>query len=268
MSGDDEYGGRTSALQRGLRKLDNQNGEWLVHLGDILDEKSSCQENEYENFQSIYSQSAVPVYTLPGDNEWKRCPNPDQAWGYWEKYLSNLNTKFWGAPKQYTVQRQSSRNENFAFMNQGIQYVGVNMVAGPIDNRMEWADRHADNLAWIEQNVNDNFNNIHAIIIFGHAGPCCDRVDAPLNILDDEFFEPLSLKADEWKKTTIFIQETNNKYTWSWQSNLEGVSHFWLIKVQSGIWPPMRIEIERTANTIQFDQNGIVRKAFMNKWID
>jgi hypothetical protein len=63
---------------------------FLVHLGDILSSSEECQEIRYQTVADIFKTSAVPVFIVPGDNEWVNCADPAQGWAWWEAHLLGL----------------------------------------------------------------------------------------------------------------------------------------------------------------------------------
>jgi hypothetical protein len=100
---------------------------FLVHLGDIKSGTETCQESQYQTVADILKTSEVPVFAVPGDNEWVDCSNPDQAWAWWQTHLLGLEQSFCGI---WPVDAQPARPENFAFVRNGVLFIGLNYVAG------------------------------------------------------------------------------------------------------------------------------------------
>jgi hypothetical protein len=100
---------------------------FLVHVGDIKSASEVCQEVRYQDVADALKGSAVPVFILPGDNEWVDCSNPSQGWSWWMEHLFALEKEFCGI---WPVDAQIARPENFAFVRDGVLFVGLNYVAG------------------------------------------------------------------------------------------------------------------------------------------
>jgi hypothetical protein len=100
---------------------------FLVHVGDIKSGSESCQEIRYQDVADILKGSAVPVFILPGDNEWVDCSNPSQGWSWWMEHLFALEKEFCGI---WPVDAQIARPENFAFLRDNVLFIGLNYVSG------------------------------------------------------------------------------------------------------------------------------------------
>jgi hypothetical protein len=100
---------------------------FLVHLGDILSSSEACQEIRYQTVADVLKGSEVPVFIVPGDNEWVGCSNPSQGWAWWEEHLLGLEESFCGI---WPVEAQSTRPENFSFVRNGVLFLGLNYVSG------------------------------------------------------------------------------------------------------------------------------------------
>ena len=91
--------------------------------------------------------SSVPVFIIPGDNEYNDCSDPDSAFALWESEFSFFDQNW---SHNFSVSYQVGREENFAFVSDGILFIGINLVGGTVHDAQEFADRSADDLAWIE----------------------------------------------------------------------------------------------------------------------
>ena len=64
--------------------------QFLVHLGDIKDGATPCDEAIYKKVAGMLAKSNVPTFVIPGDNEWNDCQKPEQGWKYWQKYFRRV----------------------------------------------------------------------------------------------------------------------------------------------------------------------------------
>src|SRR3970282_1187254 len=96
--GDAPYGAAEIPLF--LQQLDDHrrysNAEFMVHVGDIMAGSEPCVEERYRATAEWLQAMDVPVFILPGDNEWVDCSDPDQAWDYWKQHLMGLARCFCG----------------------------------------------------------------------------------------------------------------------------------------------------------------------------
>lgn len=67
------------------RQIDRHNAvgraRFVVHVGDIKSGQSPCTEAAYDSVARILKSLDVPLFIVPGDNEWNDCiaPGPEQA---------------------------------------------------------------------------------------------------------------------------------------------------------------------------------------------
>ncbi len=140
---------------------------WMIHLGDIKPGISACAEPVYAQVAAILLRLDRPMYIVPGDNEWNDCPDPDEAWGLWWDQFGYFEEKFTYAPPM-TV-HDEDRPENFAFVDDGVLFVGINLVGGTVHDQDEWDQRFADDLAWWQAQIDAHGDDVGAAVLLGHA---------------------------------------------------------------------------------------------------
>jgi len=106
--------------------------EFLIHLGDINSgaaaREGEVDEDHFKDIRTLLTgDSRLPTYIVPGDNEWTDMPNPDQAWRWWFAHLQYLNEL---SSPAWTTARQHERPENFAFVHNGVLFIGINLPGG------------------------------------------------------------------------------------------------------------------------------------------
>ena len=143
--------------------------KFIVHVGDIRPgtDKSS-DASSYDYASNLLKQSSVPVFVLPGDNEYNDATNPQQAWQQWVSHFTNFEQN-WSSG--LTVTHQSIRPENLAFVENGVLYIGINLVGGRVHDAKEWTKRAADDLAWIQENFAAHKGDVTSAVILGQAAP-------------------------------------------------------------------------------------------------
>ena len=236
-------------LEANLPSLPTDNGKaFMVHLGDWNSPfATNCDPDSYDVVDQTYSGSSVPVYFVPGDNEYNDCPDPTAALDLWYSTLLEYETKYW-APADFPVSRQSpDYPENFAFLHENILFVGINLVGGTIHDANEWAARQAADLAWIDENFDANRSQIDLLVLFAHADPDIQS-SAP-------FYDPFAIRVrDDYNVPTILIHRNLGIESSGFEPNFQGIDGFIVLVVEGSIWPPMKIELN-AAGLFNFDQS-------------
>ncbi len=158
--------GEYSALEADLANV-GPTDEFFVHLGDIQSQ-GACVASTYSNVANSLQTSSIPVFIIPGDNEYNDCFNPNLAWTYWDSNLMRLEENW---SHSLTVMRQPSREENFAFVHSGVLFIGINLVGGRVHSSSEWLQRMTDDANWVNENFNNFGSQVTSALVFGHAFP-------------------------------------------------------------------------------------------------
>jgi PKD repeat protein len=142
---------------------------FLVHLGDIQSSSEPCQESRYQTVADVFLASEVPVFIVPGDNEWVGCSDPAQGWAWWEAHLLGLEESFCNV---WSVAAQATRPENFSFVRDGVLFLGLNNVSGgPSDVEQESAD-------WVDAQFAAHGASARAAVLMAQKEPGGDLFDA------------------------------------------------------------------------------------------
>ena len=217
--------------------------EFVVHVGDIKGGQAPCDEAVYNKVFGMLSQSKAPVFIIPGDNEWNDCPNPAQAWTYWDKYFMRFDRR-WN--HQLPVFRQLEHEENFSFVKDNVLFIGLNIVGGLVHDPAEWKQRHADNLEWVRRNLRRSGGKVGSLVIFGHAKPIENHND---------FFGPFAKLAQEFGKPILYLQGDGHR--WIHDRPFKATNILRVQVDQGGIAPPVKITITNHETTpFQFDRRN------------
>jgi len=169
--------------------------KFLIHLGDIKEGTSSCPESIYQDVSGILKELAAPCYIVPGDNEYNDCSDPTQAWQYWTAYFMHFEENFCGA---FATEHQSVRQENFAFLLDGVLFVGINLVGGRVHSQNEWNTRMQQDADWVDFQFQNKKSQVRAAVVFAQAGPD--------NSNRDLFFNQFRASAAAFAKPVLFMQ--------------------------------------------------------------
>jgi hypothetical protein len=139
---------------------------FVIHLGDFKPYNTDCSEEVFGAVAKTLRTFEAPVFLVPGDNEYNDCKDPVTALSLWRTTFAEFAQNWNGAP---VVQRQETRIENFAWVQDRVLFVGINLVGGDVHDEDEWATRMEDDARWVESNFAAEAGNIDAAVLFSHA---------------------------------------------------------------------------------------------------
>lgn len=190
--------------------------QFVIHVGDIKSGKTACDEENFEQVAGYLKKFKVPVFIIPGDNEWNDCGNPKNAWNNWIKYFNKFEQN-WEIP--FDVSRQDNYPVNFSFTKSNVLYIGINLVGGRIHDQVEWDEMQINAAQWIDDQTTRN--NVDAVIIFAQASPDEKHV---------LFAEQFTKSINDFGKPVLFIH---------------GDGHVWLYN-ESYLVPNMiRVQVDK-----------------------
>ena len=202
--------------------------DFLVHVGDLNRSSESCQEVRYITVSNILQDLAVPAYIVPGDNEWPDCSDPAQGWQWWQENFSDFEQYFCGTPQ---IEHQAVRHENFAFVQKGVLFIGVNIPNGDLGS-VELATRLQDDADWVDFQLTDKVSQVRGAVVFGHAGPASSR---------DLFFDQFSQSANNFVKPVLYAM--GDKHTWDWDEQWIGPKIYRMTIARGGLEAPVQVTV-------------------------
>lgn len=158
--------------------------DFIVHVGDIKDGQSRCDDALFVDRFQLFQASKLPLVYVPGDNEWTDCNRQSNGAFDQQERLNRLRQLFFSSPRalgQQTLalERQSAAYpEHTRFRLGPVLFVTLN-IPGSNNNRglseepsTEYRQRNPAVLAW----MNENFNLAHkeklaAIVLMFQANP-------------------------------------------------------------------------------------------------
>jgi len=214
---------------------------FAIHVGDIKAGATPCDPPVYEKVAGMLGKSKPPMFILPGDNEWNDCADPAAAWDQWVQHFDRFDER-WETP--FEVARDPAHTPNFAFMDQQVLFIGVNVLGGKVHDAGEWRNRHLVCLNWVKAQFAGHGAAAKAVVVFAHARPSPTQID---------FFEPFSVAAGELGKPVLL---------------LHGDGHLWIhdrpfpaknvlrVQVDQGrLGPPVRVTVcDDPEQPFQFDR--------------
>ncbi|MGI9244569.1 MAG: hypothetical protein ACR2RV_27455 [Verrucomicrobiales bacterium] len=195
---------------------EQEKSAFIVHLGDInsgaLAKSGKLFEERYAAVASwLADGSEIPTYIVPGDNEWNDRPDPDVGWGFWSKHLMRLNEKF---EMPWKTQRQEVRPENFAFVHDGVLFIGLNVVGGRVHDPVEWATRFKQDNDWVEAQFSKHGAQVRAAVVMLQANVVGQgKPKVAVNLLFKPFTSRFAELAAGFDKPVLLIHADGHKWT-------------------------------------------------------
>ncbi len=202
--------------------------EFVVHVGDIKPGADPCDEGVYEDISGLLKNFNTPTFMVLGDNEYNDCDNPEAALVLWNEYFLHFNDNW---EFSHTVEYQEERPENFAWVENSVLFVGLNLVGSSVHDQAEWDKRLADDADWVEEQFELQKNDIETAVLFGHAN-MTEVGPEKFTSFTDRF----RASAKAFGKPVLYMQ---------------GDGHFWF---ENRPWPEkniLRVQIEGGANAVQ-----------------
>lgn len=194
---------------------------FIVHLGDIKNGTSNCNEAAYTEVANIFSNplnrggidgyQTEDVYFVIGDNEYQDCPDVPLETAL-ERWLDVFGASGDFANSFPDVERQPSRQENFAFTVTGVRnttkllVIGLNLVGS--NATVDESQRFSDNIDWVRDRLeaaSTDRNGIDGLVVFGHAG-----MDDSRQPFGRRFFD--LLKTDYPDLSTLYLHGDAHEY--------------------------------------------------------
>jgi hypothetical protein len=251
VMGDVPYGLTVAELEKDKATLRqqivdlNRNAsiEFIVHVGDIKKGGPPCEPGVYEDVAKILKANTHPLFIIPGDNEWNDCKDPQEAWKLWEANFKRFDENW---PNELGVVRQAVRDENFAFIHQGVLFVGINLVGGKVHDWKEWEARIEDDRQWLETQFRLHSETTNAAVLFAHANPG-ERSNGEF-VYKKQAFQPLIEYLDEgtgidFPKPILLIHGDGHKWIKDHPFPVAGERITRVQVTQGGLEAPLRVRV-------------------------
>lgn len=198
--GDTPYGAsQRSALIEKIAIHDSiSTSSFVVHVGDIKSGQDPCDEDKYVDVSTMLGEFDTPTFILLGDNEFNDCDNPNEGRSFWDKHFLNFHEQ-WAFDE--SVIKQAEREENWAWFQDDVLMIGLNLVGSIVHDQVEWDSRMADNVTWLRQQYESHSSGSGAIVVFGHAN-MVDFGAGKFETFTDELIDV----ANAFGKPMVYIQ--------------------------------------------------------------
>ena len=228
--GDVPYGANDELILREHIQSHNDvsNARFMVHLGDIKSGADDCSESIYLQVANILHELTIQTFVIVGDNEWNDCADPDEAWTFWTTHISRFDEY---QSSNRNVLRQSERDENFAWTEESVLLIGLNLVGGRIHDSNEWETRLNHDADWVEKHFSSAKESVYAAIVFGHAHP---------NAKHETFFTRFREAVKEFGRPVLYMHGDGH----SWIHDQPWPENITRVQVDAGsISPPVQVSV-------------------------
>ena len=229
--------------------------DFVVHLGDLrnADRRQECRPVEYQYASRLLQFSAAPVFVVLGDNDWMDCPNPDEAFEYWNEEFQHFASTHWtlNGTKFQNFQRMPQRPETFSFVHAETLFLGLTIPDGKnsMNNnnvaRREWNARLEEQVEWTMELIDAYQKSLGEdrtgrVVIFGHA-------DATR--FHNRYFYTLTDYTRRQARSLPILYVNGDGHKWSydpWYFNQESFLRIMVAGGKGSTQPPVQITIEAT----------------------
>lgn len=218
-----------------------EKAKFVIHVGDIASGTDALPESRYTRVADILKGSKAPLFIIPGDNEWNDLEDPAIGWDYWVKHYTAFEQHF---DVPWAVERQDVRRENFAFVLDGVLFVGINLVGGTVHDAEEWRIRQEQDAAWVRDQIESHGRDVRAAVIFGHANP---------NEKHDGFFDAAVPVIEAFGKPVLYLH--GDGHVWQKEKRWRA-PNLWRVQVDKiGEGPPVRVTVtDKKRKPFDFDR--------------
>lgn len=225
----------SAAEERMVKDLANipLDSEFVVHLGNIQDSTVSfCSKTRYSDVASILVKSPVPLFIVPGAEDWTKCPDPNTSFEHWLAAFFDFDLKF---KHSIPVKRDDNSPEAFSFLYKGVLFVGMHLVSGPLMDDDAWVERQKEMLRWYYGMANINKGNFRSIVLLGNARPSAQQT---------LFFDALFSNLKEHHAPIVYIHANEKGEEVIQYNPFEAHKEIKVIGVQNGsAHPPLKVTV-------------------------
>jgi hypothetical protein len=215
--------------------------EFMLHVGDIKTGSAPCDEQVYAKVAGYLKALNVPVFIVPGDNEWNDCPDPQQAWSYWHQYFDDFEKNWDQAP---TADHQEGHPENMAWISKNVLMIGINLVGGRVYNENVWQEMMTADINWISEQFHAQAKQVYAAVVFAQANPKAKH---------HWFMERFISQVKSFAKPVLYLHGDGHR--WLYDKNWQAANLTRIQVDQGALAVPLEIQVSsQTDSTFAFNR--------------
>lgn len=207
--------------------------EFIVHLGNIQEASVTfCPTSRYTDVASLLQKSPVPVFVLPGEEDWTQCPNPSDSFEDWVNAFGSFDSYF---NHGFDLFRDRENPEAFAMLHKGVLFMGLHIVSGPFIDEDERSARENEMLTFYFGMTNLYKGQFRSIVLLGNAKP---------SPMQDDFFNSIFTSLKPIGKPVAYIHANSGTNDIMEYSPFEDQPLIYGIEIENGGRnPPLRIVV-------------------------
>jgi len=214
-------------------QISRKKAKFFVHLGNFMNDNNMCNEAEYVIFSSIMKNIGIPIFHIPGINDWKNCIDSEEAWSYWKKYFLNDNILEQEQKSTISVNRLPNREENFSFLFKNVIFFGLKFLQ---KDETEYIYYSLETMNWMNGQLHDDEHKgkYNVIIVFGDVSRMERKDNSFLKFLEDE--------VRQLNATCLYINGVNDESSTVVNDKSKPL---YIMRVESGALPiEMHVETD------------------------
>lgn len=178
-------------LEQDLQTIPND-AEFIAHLGNLQDASiTQCPANRNDEVASILRQSPVPVFIVPGEHDWLKCPTQNYSFSRWMNAFQKFTeTSFADHKLAKDIVRPHTTPELFAALHSGVLFIGLHLVNGSFhtdtsliqyqgkndDDAQKLDIKEEKTKIFIRGMLDSTRGEFRAIVLMGNARPSPQQV--------------------------------------------------------------------------------------------
>jgi hypothetical protein len=160
--------------------------------------------------------------------------------------MLGFETKFWPEPAWNITRQTPDLPENFAFLQNGVLFMGINLVGGIVQDQAEWDTRNEGNLQWLNESVASFEGSFKIAVIVSHADPDIES--------NESFFTSFFTMVQGYNERIVFVHRNLIIDSWKLEANFNDIPNMDVVVVEGSLWPPMWIQIDVETGSLLIDQ--------------
>ena len=191
-------------LREQLANLDSKQTSFLVHLGDVIGDAEICDGYRYKDASNILEQSPVPVFVVPGYDDWIRHYRANHCLNNWIYYFENFEQNFDLSGDLSSFDRN---DESFRFLYNDVLFLGLKIIDSydTRDHNKKVEDPSRENVSWVEQSLSIFKQQYRAVVLFANAIPLSKNKNDFIGIIT-------ALEKETENKPILYAHGTYGEY--------------------------------------------------------
>ncbi len=171
------YGNSEQQISTDLANIPSD-AEFVAHLGNLQDSSTGmCPPARFPEVASLLNRSPVPVYVVPGEHDWVRCPDQMTSFARWLDAFATHDAfeeavGFNTAQSAGEFDRPKSNPDIFSKLHHGVLFFGLHLVSGHVTEGPEVQAFRDEKMAVFVRGTLDRLKgDYRTVVLLGNARP-------------------------------------------------------------------------------------------------